>query len=68
MGAIFDAAKVANAGGLEALQRLSGDELAHVIRVASIESFQFVAIVPLLLVPVFAGIWIFDRRRQVATA
>ena len=41
-----------------------GAELAEVIRVASVESFQVVAIVPVLLIPVFLGIWGYDRYRS----
>jgi len=62
MGAIFDGAKIEAAGGVEALARLSGDELAAVMRYASVESFQAVTIVPLLLLPIFGFIWWRDRR------
>jgi len=63
MGAIFDKAKVQAAGSVEALSTLSGPELDEVLRYASVESFQSVAVVPLLLLPVFGAIWFFDRRR-----
>ena len=59
MGQVFDDAKLEAAGGLGQLEVLSTDALAAVIRTASVESFQVVAIVPLLLVPVFIGIWFF---------
>jgi len=64
MGAIFDKAKVQAAGSVEALSTLSGPELDEVLRYASVESFQSVAVVPLLLLPVFGAIWFFDRRRH----
>ncbi len=64
MGAIFDKAKVQAAGSVEALSTLSGPELDEVLRYASVESFQSVAVVPLLLLPVFGAIWFFDRRRS----
>ena len=64
MGAIFDKAKIQAAGGVEALSTLSGPELDEVLRYASVESFQLVAVVPLLLLPVFGAIWFFDRRRS----
>ena len=63
MGAIFDQAKIEAAGGAENLATLSGDALQEVIRYASIESFQAVAFVPLVLLPVFGLIWYFDHRR-----
>ena len=63
MGAIFDAAKLEKAGGAGQLAALSGTALEDVIRYASVESFQAVAFVPLLLLPVFGLIWLADRRR-----
>ena len=63
MGQIFDEAKLTAAGGVDEFARLEGAELAEIIRVASIESFQFVAVIPVLLVPIFIGIWCFDRFR-----
>lgn len=63
MGAIFDSAKIEAAGGAEALAALSPDAMQEVIRYASVESFQSVAFVPLVLLPVFGLIWVFDRKR-----
>ena len=63
MGAIFDAAKAQAAGGADRLATLSPEALREVIRFASVESFQAVAYVPLVLLPVFGAIWIFDRKR-----
>ena len=63
MGQIYVEAKLNAAGGLEAFRQLEGTALAEVIRVASIESFQFVAVIPLLLIPVFSIIWVLDRKR-----
>jgi MFS family permease len=63
MGAIFDAAKAQAAGGAEQLAGLSPEAMQEVIRYASVESFQSVAIVPLLLLPVFGVIWLADRKR-----
>ena len=62
MGAIFDAAKLEAAGGVEQLATLSGPEMQEVLRYASVESFQAVALLPLLLLPVFGFIWWRDRR------
>jgi MFS family permease len=63
MGGIFDAAKADAAGGVERLATLSGPELEAVVRHASVESFRAVAVVPVLLLPVFGAIWAFDRRQ-----
>ncbi|HEY6130923.1 MAG TPA: MFS transporter [Halioglobus sp.] len=63
MGAIFDAAKARAAGGADKLATLSPEALQDVVRYASVESFQSVAFVPLLLVPVFGVIWLADRRQ-----
>jgi hypothetical protein len=38
--------------------------MQEVIRYASVESFQSVAIIPLLLLPVFGIIWLFDRKKS----
>ncbi len=62
MGSIFDSAKAQAAGGADKLATLAPDALQEAIRYASVESFQSVAIVPLLLLPVFGVIWLFDRR------
>tara|TARA_R110002110_G_scaffold415561_2_gene650948 strand:- start:175826 stop:177148 length:1323 start_codon:yes stop_codon:yes gene_type:complete len=62
MGGIFDAAKAEFAGGADKLATLSPEAMTEAVRYASVESFQSVAIVPLLLLPVFGAIWLFDRR------
>ena len=63
MGAIFDEARQEAAGGVP-LDALSPQALLEVTRYASVESFQSVAVVPLLALPVFGLIWLFDRRRS----
>ncbi|GAB3115387.1 MFS transporter [Aestuariicella hydrocarbonica] len=63
MGGIFDSAKAEAAGGVAQLSNLSPEALAEVLRYASVESFQAVAFLPLLLLPVFGLIWLFDRKR-----
>ncbi len=62
MGSIFDAAKAEAAGGAEKLASLSPEAMEGAVRYASVESFQAVAYVPLLLLPVFGAIWLFDRK------
>jgi MFS family permease len=63
MGAIFDSAKAEAAGGVEKLATLSPEAMTEAVRYASVESFQAVAIVPFLLLPVFGAIWLYDRAR-----
>lgn len=63
MGAIFDSAKIEAAGGVEQLMTLEGEAMAEVLRYASIESFQAVALLPLILLPVFGFIWLRDRAK-----
>lgn len=61
MGAIFDRARISAAGGAEQLAILNPAQLAEVTRIASVESFQAIAIVPLILVPVF-GLILFINK------
>ncbi len=55
MGGIFDSAKAA------ALE--SGAAMEEAVRIASVESFQSIAIIPLLLLPVYGAIWLYDRKK-----
>lgn len=64
IGRIFDEAKIQAAGGLEQLARLPPEQMEAVLRYASVESFRTVALIPLILAPVFAFIAWRDRRRQ----
>lgn len=64
MGGIYDSARVEAAGGEAALRGLSGTALDEVTRLASVESFQAVAIIPLILLPIFGLIWWNDRRKR----
>ena len=63
MGRVFDAAKLEAAGSLGELETLSGEAMAQVLRTASVESFQVVAVIPVILVPIFAVIWLLERRK-----
>ncbi|MEH6582574.1 MAG: MFS transporter [Halioglobus sp.] len=63
MGAIFDSAKAEAAGGAANLASLSPEAMEEVVRYASVASFQSVAIVPIILLPVFGLIWIYDRSK-----
>lgn len=66
MGAIFDQAKLEHAGGAEQLAALSDGSAAlqEVLRQASIESFQAVAIVPIILLVAFGLIALIDRTTR----
>jgi MFS family permease len=64
MGRVFDEARIAAAGGADRLAQLSDTEMASVTRLASIESFQAVAVIPLVLLPIFGLIWWNDRRMR----
>lgn len=63
LGKVFDEAKLLAAGGAEQLARMSGEQQAQVLQIASRESFQMIAWLPLLLLPIFAAIWLHDRYR-----
>ena len=63
IGGIFDSVKLEAAGGEAALAAMTGEDLKEVMRAASVTSFRAVAIVPVLLLPIFGLIWWLDRRR-----
>ena len=64
MGSIFDNKKVEAAGGAVAFNALQpGAELDRVLGIAAQSSFRTVAILPALLLIVFAAIWFYDRSK-----
>jgi fucose permease len=64
MGAIYDRKKIVAAGGDAAFQTLQpGEQLDRVLGLAAQASFRYAAILPALLLLVFAGIWFYDRAR-----
>ena len=64
MGQIFDRKKIEAAGGEQAFAALGpGPELDHILGLAAQTSFRTVAILPALLLIVFAIIWLHDRSR-----
>lgn len=65
MGRIFDSTKLSEAGGKEAFDLLSGEKLNEVMAVASQVSFRSVAILPAVMLVVFAVIWIYDLKHGV---
>jgi len=64
MGRIFDSAKAEAAGGVENLATLSPEAMDEVVRFASVESFQAISVIPLLLLPLFALIWFISRKKS----
>lgn len=64
LGAIFDQAKLAAAGGIENFSRLTPEQLDAVLRYASVQSFRTVAIIPIILLPLFGFIAWRDRKQQ----
>jgi MFS family permease len=64
MGAIFDSKKIELAGGDAAFKALQpGPELDRVLGGAAQASFRAVAVLPAILLLVFAAIWMHDRSR-----
>lgn len=64
MGAIFDNKKIEAAGGEAAFKALQpGAELDSVLGIAAQTSFRYVAILPAVLLIVFAAIRFYDRSR-----
>ena len=64
LGSIFDQAKIAAAGGKEQLNLMNSQQLSEVTKLASQESFQVIAYIPLALVPVFLSVWLYDKYRN----
>lgn len=64
LGKIYDEAKLAAAGGADALARMSGDELLGPLRAAAGASFQAVALIPAALILIFGAIALSDWRRR----
>jgi predicted MFS family arabinose efflux permease len=62
LGAMFDQAKVELAGGAEAFAQLTGPALRAIEDAAASISFARLAVFPLILLFVFGGIWLADRR------
>jgi hypothetical protein len=62
LGAIFDARRIALAGGAEALAALGNVERAAVERAAAQTSFETLALLPAALIFVFGAVWLWDRR------
>lgn len=64
MGSVYDNKKIEVAGGVDAFNRLQpGPELDNVLGIAAQASFRAVAILPAILLIVFAAIWLYDRSK-----
>lgn len=65
IGKIYDNAKLEAAGGEEAFAVLqSGPELQAALAYAAEQSFQAIAVVPVILFVIFGGLWLFERSRR----
>jgi len=62
LGEVYDGAKIDLAGGAEALAQLAGEALARIEDQAASASFATLAILPAVLLVVFGGIWLKERR------
>ncbi len=63
LGAMFDTAKMREAGGEEAFNALEGEPLQEVLRAAASSSFENLAVLPAILIGVFGALWLLDRAR-----
>jgi len=64
MGSIYDTTKVQAAGGDAAFKALQpGPELDRALGIAAQASFRYVALLPAILLIIFAGIWFYDRSK-----
>jgi len=63
MGHIFDTKSIEVAGGVQALNALSGERLEEVKGIAAQASFSAVAVLPAILLLVFGAIWLYDRSK-----
>ncbi|MBW8755520.1 MAG: MFS transporter [Sphingomonadales bacterium] len=70
LGQIYDQAKLAKAGGVDAFATLptGSPELHQALAYAAQRSFQTVAIIPVVLFFVFGAVWLGGRRSRAAVA
>ena len=65
IGKIYDKAKLEAAGGDTAFAALQpGPELSRVLAYAAEQSFQVIAIVPIVLFFIFGAVWLVERRKK----
>jgi hypothetical protein len=66
IGKIYDKAKLEAAGGEQAFAALQpGPELQKVVAYAAEQSFQAIAIIPVILFAIFGAVWFFERRNRI---
>jgi hypothetical protein len=69
IGKIYDRAKLDKAGGEAAFAALQpGPELGRVLAYAAEQSFQVIAVIPVVLFFIFGAVWLAERRSRAATA
>jgi MFS family permease len=67
IGKIYDRAKLEKAGGDTAFAALQpGPELQQVLAYAAEQSFQVIAVVPVILFFIFGAVWLAERRNRTA--
>jgi hypothetical protein len=65
IGKIYDRAKLQAAGGEDAFAALgTGPELQQVLAFAAQQSFQVIAIIPVVLFVIFGAVWLVERRNS----
>ena len=64
IGAVYDKAKLEAAGGEAAFAALTEGtpEMTEVLAFAAEESFQTIALFPVILLVIFGGLWLADRK------
>lgn len=69
IGKIYDRAKLEKAGGETAFAALPpGPQLNQVLAYAAEQSFQVIAVIPVILFFVFGAVWLAERRSRAITA
>ena len=63
IGSLYDQSKIEFAGGVSELEQLSADALIEIESLAASESFANVALIPCVLLVVFAVLWFGDKQR-----
>jgi len=65
IGKIYDSAKLEAAGGQEAFEAMArGPEMREVLAYAAEQSFQAIAVVPVVLFVIFGALWATERSRR----
>ena len=62
LGEVYDAAKIELAGGADQLAQLAGEALLRIEDQAASHSFEILTFLPAVLLVVFGGIWLAERR------